>query len=68
MHHATCQGVGKILFAWAKDAPPTILPDDVGFKIGESSREHLVLQVRYSQQNGHELIFLPPRQAVVAWR
>jgi peptidylamidoglycolate lyase len=45
MHHATCQGVGKILFAWAKDAPPTILPDDVGFKIGESSKEHLVLQV-----------------------
>jgi hypothetical protein len=22
-------------------------PDDVGFKIGESSREHLVLQVHY---------------------
>ena len=48
MHHSTCNGVGKILFAWAKDAPPTVLPDDVGFKIGATSREHLVLQVHYS--------------------
>jgi len=47
MHHATCRGGTKILYAWAKDAPPTILPEDVGFKLS-SDDGYLVLQVHYA--------------------
>ena len=46
MHHATCNGQNKILYAWAKDAPPTNLPPDVGFKLDPMKDEFLVLQVR----------------------
>ena len=39
----------NIVYAWAKNAPPTILPNDVGFRIGaESNIRFLVLQVHYA--------------------
>ena len=47
-HHATCQSGGKIMYAWAKDAPPTVLPAGVGFKLDAEQDEYLVLQVHYA--------------------
>ncbi|KAJ7365746.1 hypothetical protein OS493_002462 [Desmophyllum pertusum] len=42
------QGAQKILYAWAKDAPPKYLPKDVGFAVGgDSGIRYLVLQVHY---------------------
>jgi len=39
----------RIIYAWAKNAPPTILPTDTGFRIGpESNISYLVLQVHYA--------------------
>jgi len=39
----------KIAYAWAKNAPPTILPKDVAFQIGtEANIRYLVLQVHYA--------------------
>jgi len=39
----------RIIYAWAKNAPPTVLPKDVGFRIGvESNIKNLVLQVHYA--------------------
>ena len=38
-----------ILFAWAKNAPPTQLPPDVGSRIGgKSAVQYLVLQIHYA--------------------
>ena len=37
------------MFAWAKDAPPTSLPPDVGFKI-DPKDGFLVLQVHYAHR------------------
>ncbi|KAH9499189.1 hypothetical protein Btru_004368 [Bulinus truncatus] len=40
----------SILFAWAKNAPSTVLPTDVGFRIGSTtSIKTLVLQVHYAK-------------------
>ncbi len=47
MHHATCNGMSSIMYAWAKDAPPTQLPPDVGFKLDDDDG-YLVLQVHYA--------------------
>lgn len=47
-HHATCLSGGKIMYAWAKDAPPTALPDDVGFQVDADTDGYLVLQVHYA--------------------
>ena len=33
------------MFAWAKNAPPTTLPKDVGFMINPTQKKYLVLQV-----------------------
>ncbi len=46
LHHGTCDGPSKILFAWAKDAPGTQLPPGVGFKLDPEMDSYLVLQVR----------------------
>ena len=35
------------MYAWAKDAPPAELPDEVGFKVGEDY-PYLVFQVHYA--------------------
>ncbi|KAK9533057.1 hypothetical protein VZT92_010410 [Zoarces viviparus] len=44
----TCEDEASIMYAWARNAPPTRLPKDVGFKVGRSSgMSHLVLQIHY---------------------
>jgi len=62
-HHAMCNDQSKILFAWAKHAQPTELPNDVGFSLQPD--EYLVLQVHYAkpQQNDHSGLAVIVRQA-----
>ncbi|XP_033976120.1 peptidyl-glycine alpha-amidating monooxygenase isoform X2 [Trematomus bernacchii] len=44
----TCEDEASIMYAWARNAPPTKLPKDVGFKVGRSSGiSHFVLQIHY---------------------
>ena len=45
-HHALCQVPSSIMYAWAKDAPPTALPPDVGFELDEEDDGYIVMQVR----------------------
>lgn len=41
----------KVLYAWARDADPLQLPEDVGFEVGSGTEsEYLVLQVHYSKK------------------
>ena len=47
-HHATCDSQPRIMYAWARDAPPTILPDDVAFKL--EPNDFIVLQIHYANQ------------------
>lgn len=43
----TCEDE-SIMYAWARNAPPTKLPKDVGFKVGGHSRKsYFVLQMHY---------------------
>ncbi|CAL4061158.1 unnamed protein product, partial [Meganyctiphanes norvegica] len=47
-HHGVCQG-GRIMYAWAKNAPATSLPPDVGFRIGgQTDIKYLTLQIHYA--------------------
>ncbi|XP_025077136.1 peptidyl-glycine alpha-amidating monooxygenase B-like [Pomacea canaliculata] len=40
----------KIIFAWAKNAPPAVLPQGVGFKVGRKSTiKTIVLQIHYAK-------------------
>ncbi|XP_007437700.2 peptidyl-glycine alpha-amidating monooxygenase isoform X2 [Python bivittatus] len=44
----TCMDTSDILYAWARNAPPTRLPKGVGFKVGgEMGSKYFVLQVHY---------------------
>ncbi|KAK6494539.1 peptidyl-glycine alpha-amidating monooxygenase B isoform X1 [Huso huso] len=44
----TCQDTANIMYAWARDAPPTKLPRGVGFKVGSNAGiTHFVLQIHY---------------------
>ncbi|XP_053147346.1 peptidyl-glycine alpha-amidating monooxygenase isoform X6 [Hemicordylus capensis] len=44
----TCLDTSNILYAWARNAPPTRLPKGVGFKVGgEKGSKYFVLQVHY---------------------
>ncbi|XP_041104940.1 peptidylglycine alpha-amidating monooxygenase-like isoform X3 [Polyodon spathula] len=44
----TCQDTANIMYAWARDAPPTKLPRGVGFKVGsDAGITHFVLQIHY---------------------
>ncbi|KAK0166496.1 hypothetical protein PV328_004911 [Microctonus aethiopoides] len=44
-----CAEGSEILYAWARDAPDLMLPDNVGFKVGANSPiKYLVLQVHYA--------------------
>ncbi|XP_034089161.1 peptidyl-glycine alpha-amidating monooxygenase A isoform X2 [Gymnodraco acuticeps] len=44
----TCEDEASIMYAWGRNAPPTKLPKDVGFKVGRSSAiSHFVLQIHY---------------------
>ncbi|XP_064165525.1 peptidyl-glycine alpha-amidating monooxygenase isoform X3 [Anguilla rostrata] len=47
-NQGTCEDEAKIIYAWARNAPPTKLPRDVGFKVGGDSRiTYFVLQIHY---------------------
>ncbi|XP_076995174.1 peptidyl-glycine alpha-amidating monooxygenase isoform X11 [Tamandua tetradactyla] len=44
----TCTDKANILYAWARNAPPTMLPKGVGFRVGgETGSKYFVLQVHY---------------------
>ncbi|XP_042311153.1 peptidyl-glycine alpha-amidating monooxygenase isoform X5 [Sceloporus undulatus] len=44
----TCMDTSNILYAWARNAPPTRLPKGVGFQVGgEKGSKYFVLQVHY---------------------
>ncbi|XP_068278231.1 peptidyl-glycine alpha-amidating monooxygenase isoform X7 [Nyctibius grandis] len=44
----TCKDKSNILYAWARNAPPTRLPKGVGFRVGgETGVRFFVLQVHY---------------------
>ncbi|XP_065511597.1 peptidyl-glycine alpha-amidating monooxygenase isoform X8 [Caloenas nicobarica] len=44
----TCKDKSNILYAWARNAPPTRLPKGVGFRVGgETGGRYFVLQVHY---------------------
>ncbi|KAK7895859.1 hypothetical protein WMY93_021184 [Mugilogobius chulae] len=44
----TCEDESSIMYAWARNAPPTKLPKDVGFKVGgDSKMSYFVLQMHY---------------------
>ncbi|XP_056369535.1 peptidyl-glycine alpha-amidating monooxygenase isoform X3 [Oenanthe melanoleuca] len=44
----TCKDKSNILYAWARNAPPTRLPKGVGFRVGgETGSRYFVLQVHY---------------------
>ncbi|XP_073672185.1 peptidyl-glycine alpha-amidating monooxygenase B isoform X4 [Paramisgurnus dabryanus] len=48
----TCRDQPKIMYAWARNAPPTKLPKDVGFQVGADSRiTYFVLQIHYGDVN-----------------
>uniref|UniRef100_A0A667YSX9 peptidylglycine monooxygenase n=1 Tax=Myripristis murdjan TaxID=586833 RepID=A0A667YSX9_9TELE len=48
----TCEDDASILYAWARNAPPTKLPTDVGFRVGGNSRvSYFVLQIHYGDVN-----------------
>lgn len=44
-HHATCNDQSHILWAWAKNAKPTVLPENVAFKL--APEEYVVMQIHY---------------------
>ncbi|XP_051764679.1 peptidylglycine alpha-amidating monooxygenase isoform X3 [Ctenopharyngodon idella] len=48
----TCRDQAKIMYAWARNASPTKLPKDVGFKVGGDTRiNYFVLQIHYGDVN-----------------
>jgi len=48
-HGGVCQGNQRILYAWARDAPPLDLPQGVGFTVGGNTGINtLVIQVHYA--------------------
>jgi len=74
-HHGVCRGPSKILFAWAKNAPPTTLPPSVGFRLGGKDKAgYLVLQIHYAHvlpegemdQSGMDLVITTEEQKYIA--
>jgi len=44
-----CSKGSQVIYAWARDAPPLNLPEDVAFKVGGKTEiQYLVLQVHYA--------------------
>ena len=50
LHHSICRDGQSIMFAWAKNAPPTTLPSGVSFTLDPGVKRYLVLQVHYAHQ------------------
>ncbi|XP_073534025.1 peptidyl-glycine alpha-amidating monooxygenase isoform X4 [Phyllobates terribilis] len=50
-----CTDKSSIMYAWARNAPPTKLPKDVGFKVGGNSDiKYFVLQVHYGDSKAFQ--------------
>ena len=49
MPDAACPGKQKMLYAWETGDPPSEIPDDVGFKVGDDF-PYIVLQVHYAHE------------------
>uniref|UniRef100_A0A8C5B885 Peptidylglycine alpha-amidating monooxygenase n=1 Tax=Gadus morhua TaxID=8049 RepID=A0A8C5B885_GADMO len=50
-----CEDEASIMYAWARNAPPTKLPKDVGFRVGGNSGiTHFVLQIHYGNIKAFE--------------
>ncbi|XP_069748524.1 peptidyl-glycine alpha-amidating monooxygenase B isoform X3 [Narcine bancroftii] len=48
IRYGTCLREAEIMYAWARNAPPTKLPPDVAFRVGGNTGiNYLVLQVHY---------------------
>ncbi|XP_040198837.1 peptidyl-glycine alpha-amidating monooxygenase isoform X3 [Rana temporaria] len=73
----TCTDKSSIMYAWARNAPPTKLPKGVGFKVGGNSGiKYFVLQVHYGDvkafQDKHKdctgvtVQITPERQPLIA--
>ena len=41
-----CFGANKIFFAWAKNAQPKAMPDQVSFQLDPEETKYLILQVK----------------------
>ncbi|KAM5191313.1 peptidyl-glycine alpha-amidating monooxygenase isoform 3-T3 [Mantella aurantiaca] len=51
----TCTDKSSIMYAWARNAPPTKLPKGVGFKVGGNSGiKYFVLQVHYGDSKAFQ--------------
>ncbi|XP_075037514.1 peptidyl-glycine alpha-amidating monooxygenase isoform X4 [Mixophyes fleayi] len=73
----TCTDKSSIMYAWARNAPPTKLPKDVGFRVGGNTGiKYFVLQVHYGDakafQDNHKdctgvtVQITPERQPLIA--
>uniref|UniRef100_A0A8C8B3I9 Peptidylglycine alpha-amidating monooxygenase n=1 Tax=Otus sunia TaxID=257818 RepID=A0A8C8B3I9_9STRI len=66
----TCKDKSNILYAWARNAPPTRLPKGVGFRVGgQTGGRFFVLQVHYgdvSAFRGIKAWILNCRQPLIA--
>ncbi|XP_063820146.1 peptidyl-glycine alpha-amidating monooxygenase isoform X2 [Pseudophryne corroboree] len=73
----TCTDKSSIMYAWARNAPPTKLPKDVGFRVGGNTGiKYFVLQVHYGDakafQDKHKdctgvtVQITPERQPLIA--
>lgn len=48
LHHSMCRSQQSIMFAWAKNAPATSLPQGVSFTVNPKVARYLVLQIHYA--------------------
>uniref|UniRef100_A0A7N8XD52 Peptidylglycine alpha-amidating monooxygenase n=1 Tax=Mastacembelus armatus TaxID=205130 RepID=A0A7N8XD52_9TELE len=65
----TCEDEPSIMYAWARNAQPTKLPKDVGFKVGKNSEmPYFVLQIHYGDFSAFRVVLLctPQRQPFTA--
>ncbi len=45
-----------LLYGWGKNAPPTHMPDDVGFRVGGGAFGALVLEVHYLEKQKSDAV------------
>ena len=49
MPDSACPGEGKLLYAWEMGDPPSYIPEDVGFKVGDDF-PFVVIQIHYAHE------------------
>ncbi|XP_026505054.1 peptidyl-glycine alpha-amidating monooxygenase [Terrapene carolina triunguis] len=61
-----CTDKSNILYAWARNAPPTRLPKGVGFKVGgETGSKYFVLQVHYGDVSAFRGVLFSSHQSKI---